>query len=116
VKGDGEPCAGKSHARFEGRGLETERLRVTAPVPDPTATHLSLPCLGSLVSATPDFTVCEIGATRFEAETCRAGGMPREIAKIIFPLRPDRIGSAESPTRPRSPATFRVVTGDSPWA
>jgi hypothetical protein len=65
-------------------------------------------------SATPDFTVCEIGATRFVAETCRVGGMPRENAKIIFSLSPDRIGSAKSPTRRRSPATFRVATGDSP--
>ena len=33
----GEPCAGEPHARFDGRGLETERKRyVTAPVPDPT--------------------------------------------------------------------------------
>jgi hypothetical protein len=32
----GEPCAGEPHARFDGRGLETERNRVTAPVPDPT--------------------------------------------------------------------------------
>jgi len=36
VKGVGEPCAGEPHARFDGRGLETERDRVTAPVPDPT--------------------------------------------------------------------------------
>jgi hypothetical protein len=33
----GEPCAGEPHARFDGRGLETERKRyVTAPAPDPT--------------------------------------------------------------------------------
>ena len=36
VKDVGEPCAGEPHARFDGRGLETERYRVTAPVPDPT--------------------------------------------------------------------------------
>src|SRR5664280_3675392 len=36
VKGVGEPCAGEPHARFDGRGLETERISVTAPAPDPT--------------------------------------------------------------------------------
>jgi len=36
VKGVGEPCAGEPHARFDGRGLETERYGVTAPAPDPT--------------------------------------------------------------------------------
>jgi hypothetical protein len=36
VKGVGEPCAGEPHARFDGRGLETERYSVTAPAPDPT--------------------------------------------------------------------------------
>jgi hypothetical protein len=36
VKGVGEPCAGEPHARFDGRGLETERNSVTAPAPDPT--------------------------------------------------------------------------------
>src|SRR4051794_6341112 len=36
VKGIGEPCAGEPHARFDGRGLETERHGVTAPAPDPT--------------------------------------------------------------------------------
>ena len=36
VKDVGEPCAGEPHARFDGRGLETERYGVTAPVPDPT--------------------------------------------------------------------------------
>ena len=37
VKGVGEPCAGEPHARFDGRGLETERYYgVTAPAPDPT--------------------------------------------------------------------------------
>ena len=36
MKGVGEPGAGEPHARFDGRGLETERDSVTAPVPDPT--------------------------------------------------------------------------------
>ena len=36
MKGVGEPCAGEPHARFDGRGLETERISVTAPAPDPT--------------------------------------------------------------------------------
>ncbi len=36
MKGVGEPCAGQPHARFDGRGLETERTSVTAPAPDPT--------------------------------------------------------------------------------
>jgi hypothetical protein len=36
VKDAGEPCAGEPHARFDGRGLETEHYCVTAPVPDPT--------------------------------------------------------------------------------
>ena len=36
MKGVGEPCAGEPHARFDGRGLETERYGVTAPAPDPT--------------------------------------------------------------------------------
>ena len=36
MKDVGEPCAGEPHARFDGRGLETERDRVTAPAPDPT--------------------------------------------------------------------------------
>src|SRR5665648_305102 len=39
VKGVGEPCAGEPHARFDGRGLETERISVTAPAPDPTNLH-----------------------------------------------------------------------------
>ena len=62
----GEPCAGEPHARFEGRGLETEPLAMvtakgqptgkpaatrpqdlppataTAPAPDPT--HLTTIC------------------------------------------------------------------------
>jgi hypothetical protein len=42
VKGVGEPCAGEPHARFDGRGLETERDSVTAPVPDPTNLPRSL--------------------------------------------------------------------------
>ena len=41
MKDVGEPCAGEPHARFDGRGLETERYRVTAPVPDPTATAVT---------------------------------------------------------------------------
>jgi hypothetical protein len=36
VKDVGEPGAGEPHARIDGRGLETERHSVTAPVPDPT--------------------------------------------------------------------------------
>ena len=32
----GKPCAREAHARFDGRGLETEPTRATAPVPDPT--------------------------------------------------------------------------------
>ena len=39
VKGVGEPCAGEPHARFDVRGLETERYGVTAPAPDPTQPH-----------------------------------------------------------------------------
>ena len=36
VKNVGKPCAGEPHARFDGRGLETEpRPAETAPVPDP---------------------------------------------------------------------------------
>ena len=36
VKNVGKPCAGEPHARFDGRGLETEPLPAeTAPVPDP---------------------------------------------------------------------------------
>ena len=34
----GKPCAREAHARFDGRGLETEPTRATAPVPDPTGT------------------------------------------------------------------------------
>src|SRR5674476_521035 len=41
VKGVGEPCAGEPHARFDGRGLETERTSVTAPAPDPTNLSVS---------------------------------------------------------------------------
>jgi hypothetical protein len=41
VKGVGEPCAGEPHARFDGRGLETERISVTAPAPDPTILNLA---------------------------------------------------------------------------
>jgi hypothetical protein len=36
VKDVGEPCAGEPYARFDGRWLETERVSVTAPAPDPT--------------------------------------------------------------------------------
>ncbi len=32
----GKPCAREAHARFDGRGLETEPSQATAPVPDPT--------------------------------------------------------------------------------
>jgi hypothetical protein len=49
VKGVGEPCAGEPHARFDGRGLETERISVTAPAPDPT--NLLLPCWRELADA-----------------------------------------------------------------
>src|SRR5690349_7898677 len=36
VKNVGKPCAGEPHARFDGRGLETEpQPAETAPVPDP---------------------------------------------------------------------------------
>ena len=43
VKDVGEPCAGKPHARFDGRRLETEPT-VTAPAAYPTApvAHLGL--------------------------------------------------------------------------
>src|SRR5664280_1380571 len=44
VKGVGEPCAGEPHARFDGRGLETERTSVTAPAPDPTLLPLARSC------------------------------------------------------------------------
>jgi hypothetical protein len=37
----GEPCAGEPHARFDGRGLETERDGVTAPALDPPVGPLS---------------------------------------------------------------------------
>jgi hypothetical protein len=36
VKDVGELGAGEPHAQFDGRGLETGRHGVTAPVPDPT--------------------------------------------------------------------------------
>ena len=36
MKGVGEPCAAQPHARFDGRELETECHRITAPAPDPT--------------------------------------------------------------------------------
>ena len=42
VKDAGEPCAGEPHARFDGRGLETERHSVTVPVPDPTNLGLAV--------------------------------------------------------------------------
>src|SRR4051812_22717756 len=35
VKDVGKPCAGEPHARFDGRGLETDRTYGTAPAPDP---------------------------------------------------------------------------------
>jgi hypothetical protein len=54
----GKPCAREAHARFDGRGLETEPSQATAPVPDPTQASLfavisrkewlirwSIPCL-----------------------------------------------------------------------
>jgi RNA-directed DNA polymerase len=35
VKNVGKPGAGEPHARFDGRGLETDRIYGTAPAPDP---------------------------------------------------------------------------------
>jgi hypothetical protein len=49
VKGVGEPCAGEPHARFDGRGLETERISVTAPAPDPTRFLILAAVLAPLV-------------------------------------------------------------------
>ena len=46
MKGVGEPCAGEPHARFDGRGLETERYGVTAPAPDPTNLLCESCCMG----------------------------------------------------------------------
>ena len=38
----GKPCAGESHARFDGRGLETEcTYYTTAPALDPTCVAVS---------------------------------------------------------------------------
>jgi RNA-directed DNA polymerase len=53
VKDVGEPGAGEPHARIDGRGLETERHSVTAPVPDPTlwSPPVDLPPVGSTAAA-----------------------------------------------------------------
>ena len=53
MKDVGEPCAGEPHARFDGRGLETERSCVTAPVPDPTNLEMPQPvrCRGERTRA-----------------------------------------------------------------
>jgi len=40
----GEPCAGKPHARFDGRRLETEHASVTAPAADPTRVRIVRLC------------------------------------------------------------------------
>jgi len=36
VNGVGKPCAREPHARFDGRGLETERLATVTGVAQPT--------------------------------------------------------------------------------
>jgi len=54
VKGVGEPCAGEPHARFDGRGLETERTSVTAPAPDPTNLQSRTRDTHALVVTYPD--------------------------------------------------------------
>ncbi|HET9564223.1 MAG TPA: hypothetical protein VFP27_06875, partial [Mycobacterium sp.] len=64
MKGVGEPCAGEPHARFDGRGLETERYGVTAPAPDPT--NLSKPPTtrhdgrAAITGRRPDSTTAEL--------------------------------------------------------
>jgi hypothetical protein len=53
----GEPCAGEPHARFDGRGLETERKRyVTAPAPDPTRRRRRTLLVSKMICCVP--TAC----------------------------------------------------------
>lgn len=46
----GKPCAREAHARFDGRGLETEPSRATAPVPDPTYSLALAAVMAGMVS------------------------------------------------------------------
>jgi hypothetical protein len=85
VKNIGKPCAGEPHARFDGRGLETEatpatiyaktgrgetparsaktyrRTLVTAPAPDPPRSGLLMTGVSALAGAVTAalFGVCE---------------------------------------------------------
>ena len=85
VKNVGKPCAGEPHARFDGRGLETEAIPATveakaargkpqagaprptakpiatAPAPDPPSSGLSCCGVSALVEAVTGalFGVCE---------------------------------------------------------
>ncbi len=84
VKNVGKPCAGEPHARFDGRGLETEAIRprlkrklpagnpgrsarptaepfATAPAPDPPSSGLGCFGVSALVEAVAGalFGVCE---------------------------------------------------------
>ena len=52
-----------------GRGLETERISVTAPAPDPTILHAQLPGAGSYTSSNARFrgamATCPLRAVRW---------------------------------------------------
>ena len=61
MKGVGEPCAGEPHARFDGRGLETEHYGVTAPAPDPT----QLPMLFEAVIGCGSLDPCRLWLTTY---------------------------------------------------
>ena len=51
VQGTYNRLCGIQHNRFDGRGLETERISVTAPAPDPT--NLSLPGGSEVIDQPP---------------------------------------------------------------
>ena len=77
MKGVGEPCAGEPHARFDGRGLETERYGVTAPAPDPTNLHLGLFITWLRMDSKSDVEVAVV------LGVCRAGDGPERSARRI---------------------------------
>src|SRR5215218_8702574 len=76
----GKPCAREAHARFDGRGLETEPSRATAPVPDPTEYRAALFAFDRAYSTVGEFTAGLSRADLLAFSRCRGW----VVADVLF--------------------------------
>ena len=138
VKNVGKPCAGEPHARFDGRGLETEAIPATveakaargkpqagaprptakpiatAPAPDPPRSRL-VPCVRAVPLNTSPGIVAPVVRTEEAASSARCPSCLRRSLHLQ-PVRPSRAhAGVRPPTRSRTRrAPLRVLPG-CPW-